>query len=83
MRDNVPELGLKSFCDGEPSSFFEKKEGCEVSCVKIFLSPIYQKVSIYLKYYKPHSLSKLKENVVKSECLEKRLRSKAAIFFPR
>ena len=52
--------------------FFEIKE-CKVFCVKIFFKLVYWQVSIYLKYYKPHSLLKivkkwLKVNVSKNVC---------------
>ena len=46
------------------------------------LQEIYKEVSIYLKYYKPHSLFKNSENVVKSGCFEKCLRWRAS-FFPK
>ena len=35
---------------------FRRKEGCKVSCVKMFVWLIYLEVSFYLKYYTLHSL---------------------------
>ena len=43
---------LKSICDGEGNFFFEIKEGCKVSCGKIFLwSIVAQKGTNILIFY--------------------------------
>ena len=49
----------KRFCDGEHKFFNWMKSKCQMFCVKAFLKLIYKEVSIYLKYYKPHSLLKI------------------------
>ena len=56
---------------------FRRKEGCKVSCVKMFVWLIYLEVSFYLKYYTLHSLLStvktwLRENVCKNHCNEER-----------
>ena len=73
--------GSKWFCNGEQIFFFQMKEGCKVSCVKIFSWLIYQEVSIYLKYYKPQSIFENSKNVVKSGCFEKLFQCRAPFLF--
>ena len=67
----------KNLWDGERKFFFNMKKEYEVPCVKLFIQLIYQEVSIYLKYYKPHLLLKIVEmwynvDVLKELCYEER-----------
>ena len=43
----------------ESAIFSEMKEGCKMPCAKTFSDLIYNEFSIYLKYYKHHSLLKI------------------------
>ena len=54
---------LKASAAMESAVCFGTNEGCKVSCVKIFLSLIYQEVSIYLRCYKSSSPLRVKGNV--------------------
>ena len=49
----------KRFCDGERNFFDALKGQCQVFCVKIFFKLMYYEITIYLKFYKPHSLLKI------------------------
>ena len=66
----------------ESAIFFEIREGCKVSCVKILLADLLG--SQYLLEILQTSLTfKNSEEVIKSGCFEKRLRWRAPIFFSK
>ena len=54
----------------ENSFFLKIKEDCKVSRVKIFCQLIYYEVSIYLIYYKPHSLLSIAKMLQKVDPLK-------------
>ena len=49
-------------------------------CKNIYLAGLLRRC-IYLRYYKPHSLLKVKGDMVKTGCFEKRLQWRVPFFF--